>query len=134
MQKQISILLPNSSKRNLLLMLHKEKDIVKIAWALGDLNLEGEEVGDDYFDCMIKIRARLEEMNIKMLCNAARYDVYPSRMLRQMGKGVKGYRLTLGNQASEKDLVDIFEVASGESIGTVQQQQEYYNKWLDSLR
>ena len=109
----------------------KDGNHVNLSWAINDLN--GEATGDDYFDCLLEIRESFEKTNMKILCNGARYDVYPSRMSRQMGKGIKAYVMIKGKQAMEDSLVDIFESADLVKIGTVQQQRDYYNAWLDSL-
>lgn len=53
--------------------------------------------------------------------------------LVQMGKGLKAYVMTLGKQALEEDLVNIFDSAEITKIGTVEQQKSYHNEWLKSL-
>ena len=111
----------------------KDRNQVNLSWTMNDLNINGEATADDYFDCLLQIREIFEKTNMKILCNGARYDVYPSRMSRQMGKGIKAYAVTMGKQAMEDSLVDIFESADLVKIGTIQQQRDYYNDWLDSL-
>lgn len=111
----------------------KEDSIVKVAWELEDLLLGGEVRASDYFDCLVQIRKNFEKENFRILCNGARYDVYPSQMSRQMGKGLKAYVMTLGKQALEEDLVNIFDPAEITKIGTVEQQKSYHNEWLKSL-
>ncbi|MBL0741391.1 hypothetical protein [Chryseolinea lacunae] len=107
---------------------------VSVSWSINQSELSGVVVGEDYFACLLQIREIFEKDNTKILCNGARYDVYPSRMSRLMGKGTNAYVLIIGKQALEENLVDIFEPADLDKIGTVQQQRNYYNAWLDSLR
>ena len=106
---------------------------VKMAWAWSEYNVAEEVNGFDYFDCLVQIRETFEKDGYKILCNGARYDVYPSQMSRQMGKGLKAYKLTIGKQATEKDLVDIFDPTDAARIGTVEQQKKYYDDWIKSL-
>ena len=63
-----------------------------------------EVSGEDVFDCLIEARRILEGKRIQMLCNAARKDVYPSRMSRQMSGGTKAYVMKLGKPAMREDL------------------------------
>lgn len=90
--------------------------------------------GADLFDCLCLLRQWYEDRGSSILCNGARTDVFPSRMSRQMGRGRKAYVLTISKQARKEDLVDIFEPASAESVGTVSEQVAYYETWLDSLQ
>lgn len=106
-------------------------DAVRILW-LSDYS-NNEVKGKDYFECLIQLRSIFNHKDSEILCNGCRYDVYPSRMSRQMSKGLKAYVLTLGKQAKQNDIVDIFGKAEREKIGTVQQQREYYTNWLNSL-
>ncbi|MFZ6013042.1 MAG: hypothetical protein ACOYXT_22055 [Bacteroidota bacterium] len=129
MMKRVPIIKPDSTIASASFMLAKKDTKVRITWSLDDLNLQGEVEANDYFECLLQIRNVFEKNNLIILCNGARYDVYPSRMSRQMGKGLKGYVLTLGKQADEKDLVDIFKpIEDKAKIGTDQQQRDYYNK------
>lgn len=135
MVKILSVIKPDGSVTTLSLETSEVvKGKIKVAWALKDLPIKGEDEASDYFNCLLKVRETLEKYNLKIVCNGARYDVYPSRMSRQMGKGIKAYVLTKGLQASEKDLVDIFEEENPAKTGTIEQQKNYYNNWLESLR
>jgi hypothetical protein len=88
---------------------------------------------DDVFAALVKLRLQLEDRDRLLLCNAARKDAYPSRMLREMGGGRKSYLLRQGQQASKRDLIDVFEPAAYEQVGTVEEQRQEYEKWLRSL-
>jgi hypothetical protein len=93
-------------------------------------------VGADLFECLSKLRADyLEIQQQQILCNGARIDVYPSRMSRQMSGGCKAYIMTMGRQARMSDMVDIFEDSEERSKnGTVNEQNEFFRNWKDSLK
>ena len=131
MIKVISILQSDGGILSFSINLEGEYGGIKISWSQGNLN--GEVHAEDYFAGLIQVREIFSKKNIVVLCNGARYDVYPSRMSRQMSKGIKAYALTLGRQTSQADLVDIFGLADLNKIGTPQQQKDYYEKWLNSL-
>jgi hypothetical protein len=88
---------------------------------------------NDYFECLIKLREIFEKRKWILLCNGSRYDVFPSGMARDMGKGLKAYKLEMGKPAKIEDLVNIFEEAEIEKIGTIEEQKEYYKKWVESF-
>lgn len=89
----------------------------------------------DLFDCLSVLRLEhLEPLGLRIQCNGARQDVYPSRMSRQMSNGRKAYTLRLGAPARREDIVDIFEPAPEKSpLATVAEQRTFYKRWLASL-
>ena len=89
---------------------------------------------DDLFNALIMLRRELEAEGGNLLCNGARFDVYPSGMSREMGGGRKAYVLHQGSPALRDDLVDILDYSSPEFVGTIKQQEEFYEKWVSSLR
>ncbi|MFM7600553.1 MAG: hypothetical protein ACKO7R_05030 [Pseudanabaena sp.] len=50
-----------------------------------------------------------------------------------MGGGFKIYLLTINEEMDRKNLVRIFDAASVEELGTVDQQFDFYKKWLKSV-
>ncbi|MEC4895430.1 MAG: hypothetical protein SAL07_19015 [Oscillatoria sp. PMC 1051.18] len=90
--------------------------------------------GRDIFDCLCQLRVLLEEKGGNILCNGARIDAYPSPMSRDMGAGIKLYRLKLGKRPQRSDLLRIFDKAEPEQIGTVEEQRAYYEKWRASKK
>jgi hypothetical protein len=88
---------------------------------------------DDLFEALSLIRLEAEKHGYLILCNGARTDAYPSRMSRQMGKGGKLYVFKTGIQAQREDLVNIFERAEFQQVGTVAAQRVAYDFWLRSL-
>ena len=85
------------------------------------------------FDSIVELRKKLELKNIYLLCNASVINVYPSGMQKEFG-GTKAYKLQMGKQAILIDVVDIFDYDSELKIGSVKEQEEFYENWIESLR
>ena len=65
-----------------------------------------------------------------LACNGARRDVYPSAMLLQAAQGRRAYVLSAPRSERRPD-VDIFETAQDLSlVSTVDEQREYFDRWL----
>ena len=89
--------------------------------------------GDNIFDSIVELRKKLELKNIYLLCNASVINVYPSGMQKEFG-GTKAYKLQMGKQATLSDVVDIFDYDSELKIGSVKEQEEFFESWIESLR
>ncbi|MDR1450018.1 MAG: hypothetical protein LBI84_07455 [Propionibacteriaceae bacterium] len=89
--------------------------------------------GSSAWAALRDLRRALEPLGYRLCCNGARLDVYSSRMSMQMGSGRRAYVLTPGKQALSDDLVDIFVYAPSSTVGTIEQQDEAFRRWLDSL-
>jgi len=63
---------------------------------------------------------------------AARLDVWPSGMGRDMGDGRKAYIHRLDRASSRDDLVDIFDPCKLEEVASVEEQGRYHDEWFDS--
>jgi hypothetical protein len=90
--------------------------------------------GDDLFDALISMRLTLEKIGVQTLCAGARRDVFPSGMSRDMSGGRKAYATRLGAPALRADLLDIFDYSDVDSVGSVEQQKMFHEKWIASLR
>lgn len=92
-------------------------------------------IAPDFFNTLGELRIWLYDWKgYYPLVKGALINVYPSRMSRQMSKGIKAYFLTLGKQAAEKDMINIFHKAQEkDKLATVEEQKDYYGKWLGSL-
>lgn len=105
-------------------------------WSLR-LDAQGLESIDaqasDLFECLVSVRKKLQERGFKLLCNAARRDVYPSGMSRQMSGGACAYVLRMGHPGKSKDIVNIFDPASKDVVASIEDQKEYFEKWSKSL-
>lgn len=85
----------------------------------------------DFFEAVVLFREELERIGSRLLCMAARIDFFPSGMCRDMGRGLKGYVLRMGE--TTKRPLDIFDYAPPQLVGTVREQKEFHAKWLKSL-
>ena len=88
---------------------------------------------DNIFDSVVELRKKLELKNIYLLCNASVINVYPSGMQKEFGE-TKAYKLQMGKQATLSDVVDIFDYDSELKIGSVKEQEEFFESWIESLR
>ena len=88
---------------------------------------------DNIFDSIVELRKKLELNNIYLLCNVSAINVYPSGMEKEFG-GTKAYKLQMGKQAVLADVVDIFDYDSELKIGSVKEQEEFFESWIESLR
>ena len=87
---------------------------------------------DNIFDSVVELRKKLELNNIYLLCNASAINVYPSGMQKEFG-GAKAYKLQMGKQATLNDVVDIFDYDNELKIGSVKEQEEFYESWIESF-
>ena len=87
---------------------------------------------DNIFDSVVELRKKLELKNIYLLCNASVINVYPSGMQKEFG-GTKAYKLQMGKQATLSDVVDIFDYDSELKIGSVKEQEEFFESWIESF-
>jgi hypothetical protein len=84
----------------------------------------------DYFEALCQIRLQLEAQQMQLLCYGASKNVYPSGMARDMGQGLRAYKLTIGKHATMADLLDIFATGTDIQPVTVEEQRRFYESWL----
>jgi predicted AlkP superfamily pyrophosphatase or phosphodiesterase len=87
---------------------------------------------EDLYLCLAKIRDELP--HVKFLCKGAKLNVTPSRMCSQMSGGSVAYELTMGKSATFDDIVHIFDYEEENIAKNLQEQREFYKKWLQSLK
>ncbi|HEX8209841.1 MAG TPA: hypothetical protein VF584_06605 [Longimicrobium sp.] len=87
----------------------------------------------DYFEALCHIREVLEQDGTRLLCYGASRNVYPSGMARDMGAGLRAYRLTPGRHSSGAELQDIFATGPDVLPATVEEQRRYRDEWLVSI-
>lgn len=87
--------------------------------------------GRDMYACLAKIRADFPY--IKFLCKGAKLNVKPSRMASQMSAGLVAYEMTLGKQATNEDIVHLFDYEEDNLTNNPQEQIDFFKKWLASL-
>ena len=87
----------------------------------------------DFFKALQSIRRRaLEPLGLIPFCYGASLKVWPSGMARDMGRGLKAYKIESGAQASE--LVGIFQSGADVIPAKVEIQEQYARDWFASLR
>ena len=114
------------------LSVYKLHVLSKTPWTLQLEDSRSEKfttTGFDAFDALKKLRVLLEESGSTILCNGSRIEAFPSPMSRSMGGGVLAYIHKFGEPASRSSLVNIFESATLDQLGTVAQQDDFHKKW-----
>ena len=101
-----------------------------IALSCSDFEVKGD--GPDFFEAFCRIREDLATYGLMPLCYGASCDVFPSSMARDMGNGLKAYRMRLGQPAGPEDLVGIFDEGPDIVPASVAVQREFWREWLRS--
>ena len=105
-------------------------------WTLSVISVEGsvtEYDGPDLYWAMQDWRRHLEQCGQTLLCQGARPAVFPSAMASDMGGGIKAYVNQLPPYRESLELIDIFDEASPEEVGTVQQQEDFRKQWAEAF-
>ena len=108
------------------------KDRIKLS-----LSVMGREIvssHDDFFSAMRVIRRELEKDGILLNCYGASKNVFPPPISQEMGQGWKAHKLRIAHPASQQDLVSIFDSGPDVFPSTVDEQEQFYEQWLESLR
>lgn len=126
----IKIYYGNKIKEKNLFLIEKEDEIyLKII--IDDKDYFSKK--DNIFDAVVELRKKLEKKDIYLLCNASVINVYPSLMQKEFG-GTKAYKLQLGKKATLDDIVEIFDYDDKLKIGSVKEQEEFYENWIKSKK
>ena len=88
--------------------------------------------GLDFYECLGNMIKELS--HIKFLCKGAKVNVRPSSMSSQMSAEIMAYEHKLCTRATRKDLVNIFDYDDQDIVSDPQLQEEYFFKWLKSLK
>lgn len=88
---------------------------------------------ENFFSALQALRKELETKNIQIVCNGAAKNIYPSPMQMSMGSGRKAYKLSMGQQAKNSDVVDIFDCDENLDFVNLDEQSKYYSEWLKSV-
>lgn len=108
-------------------------DTTKLAMTFSEAeNFKKIYSGKDMYACLTKIRADFP--HITFLCKGAKVNVMPSRMASQMSAGLIAYEMTLGKQATNEDIVHLFDYEESNLTNDPQEQIAFFKKWLASLR
>jgi hypothetical protein len=87
--------------------------------------------GPDLFNALRALRRILDPLGIRLGVNGARRDAWASGMQRDMGEGRVVYLLVEG-QASRPEQVSTLGSTSVSQVGTVDDQDQQYERWLRS--
>ena len=79
-------------------------------------------------------RSLLARDRLIPFCYGASSNVYPSGMARDMGRGLKAYKLVEGRHARMDDLVEIFTEGPDVIPASVDAQEQFYRDWLAAPR
>ncbi|MET4172984.1 hypothetical protein AB7645_39490 [Bradyrhizobium sp. 956_D2_N1_5] len=93
-----------------------------------------EAEAPDFFEALCLIRRQLEREGLIPFCYGASLNVYPSAMARDMGAGLKAYRMKKGVHARMADLVEIFDTGPDVTPASVDAQEEFFREWLAAPR
>ena len=93
-----------------------------------------ESSSTDFFQALCDIRTLLARDGLIPFCYGASLNVFPSGMARDMGQGLKAYRLAEGRHARMTDLVEIFAEGPDVIPASVEAQEQFYRDWLASPR
>lgn len=89
--------------------------------------------GPDFFEALRTLRRLvLEPRGLIPFCYGASLKVWPSAMARDMGRGLKAYKIEAGSPAS--DLVGIFDEGPDVIPSSVLNQENFAREWFSSLR
>ena len=102
---------------------------VTLRWAGGELSASAQ----DAFTAFCMVRVRLVDFRLLPRCFGACRNLGLSSMAYQMGRGLKGYLVRLGEPARLADLVRIFDKRPDMDLATVAEQKEFKQRWLRSL-
>lgn len=89
---------------------------------------------ENFFLALQSLRQHLEDKHIQVMCNGAALNVYPSTMQLSMGTGRLAYKVTFGEPAKLKDVVDIFEFDNSLRFVKIEEQFSYHIRWSNSLK
>jgi len=93
---------------------------------------DGEVSGVDwhFFEALCRVRESLAAYRLTPRCYGACRNLIVSGMAADMGRGLKGYLVRLGEPAKLSDLVRIFESGPAMDLVTVAEQREFKRTWL----
>ena len=101
-----------------------------------EITVEGQKISyksENFFSALVNLREELEKKNIQIICNGAAKNIYPSPMQMSMGDGRTAYKLCMGKQARNSDVVDIFDYDEDLEFANIEDQSKYYAEWLESI-
>lgn len=86
----------------------------------------------DFFEALCQIRETLALQGLYPLCHGVSLDVYSIGSSRNLNSGLLAYRLTMGRQITQFDVVETFGCNAQITPATVAEQRDFYSQWLQS--
>jgi hypothetical protein len=108
-----------------------DPDRISLQIDIEGIKYSGES--DNHFEALIELRKGLERDEIKIMCNGAGKNVYPSPMQFNFGNTRKAYKKYLGEQARMSDLIDIFDYNEGIEFVIIGEQLEFERVWVNYI-
>ena len=93
-----------------------------------------ENTATDFFQALCDLRDVLAKDGLTPICYGASLNVFPSGMARDMGLGLKAYKLAKGRHAKMEDLVEIFAEGPDIVLASVDAQEQFFRDWLVTPR
>jgi hypothetical protein len=93
-----------------------------------------ESAATDFFQALCGVRELLAQDGLIPFCYGASLNVFPSGMARDMGRGLKAYKLVEGRQARMDDLVGIFAEGPDVIPASVAAQEQFFQDWAATPR
>lgn len=90
-----------------------------------------EEVADDAFEALCRVRDHLEPRGWRIGVVGAQADVWPSGMARDQGGGLRAYRV---GEDRVGDLVDVFAPTDPDTVTTVAAQRAETDRRFELIR
>ena len=88
----------------------------------------------DFWVALIGLREFLEPKGLIPVVYGASRNATPSDKSRESGHGMHIYRLTMGKLAGREDLAHIFDTGIDVDPATIAEQEEFAQRWFDSLK
>jgi hypothetical protein len=85
----------------------------------------------DFFEALAQARRPFECKGYRLLCYGASRDIWPSGMARDMGLGLRAYKLSLGQPGQGG--YEIFEAGPDVVASTVEEQAAFAREWWESV-
>ena len=91
---------------------------------------EVTSISDTYFIAYQEFRDELLALGYGIKCNGSRINAIQSGM---MGATDKVFLVEMGKQALKKDIVNIWDYADIDIFANTQQQNSFFDQWINSL-